>query len=151
MSSIKKSLAFDQYFWNTYIDHSCGNLSQYIRKYVILGVEAEVNKIDDYRKRVLELTREIDSLKTLNKTLKGSLESLKARSEKVESYDSIVSKYGLNDKHIEKLKSASEIIHKDAAFFNGQFNRFKNDTGFNMKRSHFDFLIKSINRGCHDE
>lgn len=146
MAVIKKSLAFDEYFWNTYIDHGCDNLSQYIRKYVIIGVEAEVNKIDDYRKRILELNREIDSLRSVNNKLKGSLESLKARTKKIQSQEDIISKYGLNDKHFLKLEQAKQKISENPTFFDGQHNLFKNETGLNIKRSDFQFLIDSINQ-----
>ena len=146
MSVVKKTIAFDEFFWNTYIDHGCDNLSQYIRKYIILGVEAEVNKTGEQRQRILELVREKDLLATENKLLKASLESLKSRSKKTESYETIVSKYGLNDQLINKLKIAAQKIHDNPAFFDGQFNLYKNETGLNMKRSHFDLLIKSFNQ-----
>lgn len=162
MGSIKKTISFDDYVWDSYLSGYDGdNFSKHIQKLIVAGFEAIDGKQDIYKKQVITLTNKLTDKDIEIRNLKALVQRLKKGSSKTPS--GIIDKYSLTNQHINFLKERKDFIFKEDKklkdkiilrqiskeeakninLMEGNHSRFVNETGKNISLNEFKTLINS--------
>jgi hypothetical protein len=140
MSSVRKTITFDSFIFDTYVIDYGNNLSKYIQKLVILGAGAMVEGIEHKDRRILVLMKELEEIKVENLRLKQKLGSDISQEEK--TYFQILNKYKIEGDVLKFLEKCKDIIKKDQSYFDANFKMFKNLYGIELSKLEFKILIK---------
>lgn len=143
MATIKKSVTFDEFVYDTYLLNFGDNFSSYVQKLVILGHEALVNGAADDKKKITSLVSQMEDLKRQIKKLKFDLNKAKNGST---SYDDVVEMHGITESDLGIVRECKKKIDADPGLFDGNFNYFKNMTGRNLRPKEFKALIDGVSQ-----
>lgn len=102
MGSVKKSVTFSEFVYDTYLLSFGDNFSAYIEKLIILGHEALVNGAVDEKKKITSLISQIEDLKRQIKKLKFDLN--KSKNKTNFSYDDVVQRYSLSNADLDLFR-----------------------------------------------
>lgn len=165
MTTVKKSVTFSEFVYDTYLLNFGDNFSAYIEKLIILGHEALVNGAVEEKKKITSLIAQIEDLKRDIKKLKFDLN--KAKNKKTFSFDEVVERYGLAKEDLDLFRERKERMDKynksNDVILNGQpkielgavshqaANAINAEKGISMKPEEARVILENIEQQKLDE